>query len=223
MRLRPLTQCLIMTGLGGFVLLTASAAPITYNISLNTAPLAGHLAGPFALNFQLTDGSGTNDANNTVTLSGFQFGVGGSATGTPTRVGGVTGTLASSVTLTDSSFFNSFTQPFVPGSRLSFTALVTTNVDAGPQPDEFSFAILDRTGIELPTAGPFDVFALIDINSTTAPTVRTFASDPSRIPAGGGPVITTGAAQVQAVPEPGTLVLLGCGLVLFGTRARKNR
>lgn len=223
MRILSVSRWLMTAGICSLAVLTANAAPITYNISLNTAPLAGHPAGPFSLNFQLTDGSGSNDANNTVTLSGFQFGPGGSAAGSAMRAGGVTGSLTSTVTLTDSAFLNSFTQQFAPGNRLSFMALVTTNVDAGPQPDEFSFAILDRTGVELPTISSFfDVFATIDINSPTNATVRTFASDPSRIPAGGGSPITTGATQVQVVPEPASAILLFCGFLLLSMRARRN-
>jgi len=223
MRKQLMMRGLTIAGVSGLLAFTASAAAINYNINLNTAPLIAHAAGPFSLNFQLTDGSGTNDANNTVTLSGFQFGTGGSAVGSPTRVGGATGTLGSTVTLTDSAFLNSFTQQFTPGNRLSFMAQVTTNVDAGPQPDEFSFAILDRTGTELPTASSFfDVFVTIDIDSPTSPTVWTFGSDATRIPAGGGPPITIGAAQVQAVPEPAAGLLLGCGLLLFSTLSRKK-
>lgn len=209
------TQLMLAAGILFALALTMSGAPVTYSFGLNTAPLAGHPAGPFSLNFQLTDGSGALDSNNMVTLSSFQFGAGGSAMGAPTVAGGATGSVGGSVILTDSSFLNSFTQQFTPGSRLTFQAQVTTNIDSGPQPDQFSFAILDRTGVELPTTSSFfDVFATIDIDSTTNPTVRTAASDPTRIPAAGGAPITTGPAQVQAVPEPGTAVLLIVGLLI---------
>src|SRR5207245_11083515 len=99
----------------GLALLLLSAslcrAGIVYNVSLNTSPLIGHAAGPFSLGFQFNDGIGTGDANNTAVLSAFQFGVGGSAAGVPTLFGGATGSLASGVTLTDSSFFYAFIQP----------------------------------------------------------------------------------------------------------------
>src|SRR5262249_21463960 len=53
------------------VLPTAQSAFATLDtlITINTAPLIGHAAGPFSLDFELIDGSGTSDANNTVTLS----------------------------------------------------------------------------------------------------------------------------------------------------------
>jgi len=63
----------------------------------------------FSLDFQLTDGSGTGDANNTVILSDFGFG-GGTAVGNPNLTGGATGDLASTVTLTDTAFLNDFFQ-----------------------------------------------------------------------------------------------------------------
>src|SRR5438067_1451243 len=92
-------------------------AAAIYDFSLDTSPLIGHAAGPFSLAFQFNDGSGAGDANNTAILSAFQFGA-GSATGAPTLFGGATGSLSSLVTLTDSSFFNAFTQTFNPGNLL---------------------------------------------------------------------------------------------------------
>src|SRR2546427_13289286 len=90
------------------------ASIIGYDISMNTSPLIGHAAAPFSLAFQFTDGSGAGDANNSIVLSNFLFGIGGSAVGSPTLFGDATGSLASGITLTDSSFFNAFTQQFTP-------------------------------------------------------------------------------------------------------------
>lgn len=86
-------------------LTNTSASTVFGPISVaNTAPLAG-LAGPFAVAFQLTDGSG----------------LGGSAGGCPancTTTGGASGDMTGAVTLTDSSFFNSFAERFTEGSTL---------------------------------------------------------------------------------------------------------
>lgn len=208
--------------LGVLTASTGRAATIQYLISLNTSSLVGNAAGPFSLNFQLNDGSGSGDGNNTATLTGFNFGAGGSATGSPVLSGGASGSLATTVTLTDSAFLNSFTQRFNPGASLSFLASLSNNVDAGPQPDQFSFAIFDSAGFELPTLNPaFDAFVTIDLSSAN-PTVRAFASDPSRLPVAGGTAITTGAVTAQVVPEPGTLALLGGGLLLVAAAARRR-
>jgi hypothetical protein len=207
----------------------AAEANVAYTITLDTAPLIGHAAGPFSLDFQLTDGSGTGDGNNTATLSHFLFGS-GSAVGSPTLTGAASGNLSAGVTLTDTGFLNEFTQGFTPGSRLSFTLDLTTNVD-GLTPDEFSLAILDNTGAELPTLSfgslGIDVFTLIDIDSAH-PAVQTYASDATRSPAGGGSGIAlaepTATPVSSNVPLPGTLALMVTGLgVLGGWRKRRVR
>jgi hypothetical protein len=192
---------------------TVAHADVIYNISMNTAPLLGHPAGPFSLEFQFNDGSGTADSNNTAVLNNFLFN-GGTPVGGPTITGGVAGNLTSGITLTDSSFFNQFIQGFTPGSALSFLLSLSTNVDTGITPDQFSFAILDKTGTEIPTLAPsfFDVFVQIDI-TTANPPVQAFATNASRTPAGGGPPINIGAPTVSAVPEPSTFMLLSSGLV----------
>jgi hypothetical protein len=206
------TTILIRVALAGTAaLLSAQAlrADLIEQITLTTAPLIGAAAGPFSLDFQLNGGNG-----NTATLSGFTFGAGGAASGTPTLTGGATGDLSSSVTLTETGFLNEFTQTFTPGSQLTFQLDLTTKTSSMGFPDEFAFAILDHTGADLPTTGPFDVFT--DVLITPSPTVSTYGSDPSRAPAGGGGPLNIGppitATPSSAVPEPAALGLLAAGL-----------
>src|SRR5689334_4536680 len=92
------------------------AAQEKVHVTLNTSALQTATTGPYTLDFQFTDGSGTGDANNTIALSTFLFGSGGCASGTPTLAGGAAGSLASGFTLTDSSFFNEASQGFTPGT-----------------------------------------------------------------------------------------------------------
>src|SRR5580700_3551787 len=73
----------------------SSIADPAYTVSLTTNPLIGDSAGPFSVAFQLIDGSGAGDGNNTVILSGFHFGATGDATGTPILIGGASGSLLS--------------------------------------------------------------------------------------------------------------------------------
>ena len=199
--------------------LNASVAQggVVYDISMNTEPLIGHAAGPFSLEFQLNDGSATGDGNNTANLTGFLF-EGGTAVGSPTLTGGVSGNLTSGITLTDSGFFNQFIQSFMPGSSLSFRLSLSTNVDSGGTPDQFSFAILDKTGAELPTLAPsfFDVLAYIDIDSTD-PSIRTFGTDTSRLPSGGGSSIDISGPIATTVntPEPASFILLSMPVVVL--------
>src|ERR1700758_962347 len=90
----------------------AHAGIITGTVSLGTVDLAG--SGTFELVFVLTDGSGAGDANNTVTLSNFAFGAGGSGGSVDALLtaGGATGNLTTGVTLIDSAFFNVFASTF---------------------------------------------------------------------------------------------------------------
>lgn len=205
---------------------TISYGGVIYNISMSTSPVNGHPAGPFSLEFQFNDGSGAGDANNTAILSNFLFN-GGSAVGSPTLTGGATGNLASGLTLTDSSFFNQFIQTFTPGSTLSFMLSLTTNLDGGGTPDEFTFAILDNTGTEIPTSNPnfFDVFVQIDIDSLS-PSVGTFATDANRSPTAGGlpiDIAAPAAISVSSVPEPTTFSLLAGVLgIMLAVRHRKR-
>jgi hypothetical protein len=169
------------TTLRAVVLLAALIAMITvradtsFNVLLDTSTLVGNPAGPFALDFQLNDGAGVGDGNNTATLSNFQFG-GGSASDSPTWFGGASGDLASSVVLTDTDPFNEFYQAFNPGAWLSFNVLLSTNFIFGDIPDLFSFAILDGSLMNLATQSfGSDTFLEVNIDSAT-PSIETFAS-----------------------------------------------
>ena len=111
-----------------------ASASIIFDVSLDTSPLIGDPAAPFALEFQFNDGSGLGDGNNTVVLDNFSFGAGGAATGAPSTAGGASGSVGTSVSFVDNEFFNQFVQPFTPGSLLSFRVSLSTNLDAGGTP-----------------------------------------------------------------------------------------
>jgi len=171
-------------------------SPAFVTVHLDTSALVEHPAGPFALDFQLNGGSGEDDANNTVTLFAFAFGGGRSSTAAPVVVGGASGHLGSAVTISDRVFLNTLTQGFVAGSELSFVLLRTASVDPGGTPDQFSVAILDRTGAEVPTQSGSEALIVLDLNSPN-PAVQAFASDPTRTPRGGGRPITMSTAQID--------------------------
>ncbi len=165
-------------------------------------------AGQWFLDFQFVDGDGLQ--NNTAILSNFNFGLGSGPAGTPTIMGGASGTVASSVTLTDSSFFSAFTQPIVTGgSLLSFMLTLSTNANTSGAPDRFAFSLLDASGIPVPTTGLADEFLGIDITSPLA--IMLSGSDQTRT------TLNLVAPQVHAptsVPEPAALAFLGLGLCL---------
>lgn len=216
--------------LPGLIIMAAvprvAQADAIYDVSIDTSTLIGNAAGPFSLEFQFTDGSGLGDGNNTVTLAGFNFGAGGGPVGViALGLGSVSGNLNSGATLTDSSFFNQLIQGFTPGSALSFQVDLTTNLDVGGVPDEFSFSILDNTGTEIPTldSAGFDRILFADISSAT-PALLGFASDTSRNAAASGQPIGLSAPVITSpVPEPSARWLIACGLGMLTLLARSRR
>jgi hypothetical protein len=181
-----------------------SAATTIYLVTWDTSPIQA--AGDFSLDFQFLDGDGVQ--NNTVVLSDFSFGAGGSASGAPSLLGGASGDIATTITLVDQIFFNAFTQPFTPGSLLSFTLSLTTNGTGLPAPDRFALGIIDSSGFSLPTTGLAEEFLGIDLSVPLS--ISTFGSDTTRT----GFDIAAPSVQAIAspVPEPSSILLLVTGL-----------
>jgi len=181
----------------GLMLCAASSkASITlYNFSVPTDALNANPSGaPYSLFFQLTDGSGTNDGNNTATISNF-------------NVAGP----ASPIVITDNTPFPSDTESFTPntspGSLLTFTLSITNNADAGPTPDEFSFFILDGTSSPITTTDTLGgASAVIDLVGGSSPSVITFNGTGTY--AGVDPSVST--------PEPSSVVALTTAFLAVG-------
>ena len=192
-------------------------AGIVFTISVDTIALIGHPAGPFYIEFQLNDGSGTGNASNTAVIGSFDF-AGGAPVSVPILIGGASGDLSSHVTIKDADFLNEFIQEFLPGPLLTFNVDLTTFAEPGPQPDQFSFAILDCNLIEIPTGGPADALLLADIRDPTVP--RSFASDTSRASACGGGPLTVRVLQ-PAVAEPQTLLLVAVAIAAWWLLRRR--
>lgn len=188
----------------GFLLLLGSGTALAdeiVNISVNTSPLTASSAGPFTLQFQLTDGSGgvVADGNNTVTISNFNFG-GGSGPSGP-------------ISLTDNSFLVFSNSGFIPGSSLSFVVDLTTNLDL-LAPDEFSFFILTNDPINNPLT-TIDVggsLALVDLGTSH---IQSFVGT------GAFAGVDATAALATPTPEPSSLLLLGTGLLVLVLLSRR--
>lgn len=183
----------------------------TVNVTVNTSGLPATPGSEIV--FVLTDGSGLNDANNTATLSGFGLGGGlAGAVDTLSTMGGATGNLSSGVALIDSSFSNVFAQFFTSGAQLSFLLDLTTKVDAGLTPDQFSMYIYDpSTNSIATTSDPTGLNSLLTINlDSSNPTIFNYDS-----------ALVSATAPVTPTPEPATLLLLGSGLISLGLLRRR--
>ncbi len=173
-----------------------------FQVSLNTTPLVGHLAEPFAIFFSLVDGSGTGDGNSTVTLSDFAFGGGGAPFEPASNGPGTTGDLTSSVTVNDSDpVSNDFSQEFTQGTQFAFRLSVDA---AGSDGDTFLFGIVDSSGNLIPTLDPLGENVLLRaIIGPSGIGFSTFATDASQDTASfQQPPIDMGAPVVT--PEPST-------------------
>jgi hypothetical protein len=200
----------------GFTLAGASlwAASIStdgsFNVSLDTSALAGTTE---TLAFSLTEGDAIFE--NTVTLSDFDFG-GGSPSGTPSYVGsGVSGDLASTVTLEDTDFLELFSQTFEVGSSLSFH-LETTNSFEGGAPDGFAMYLCDAS-FDTCYSDNLNTGALLTLNLTGIPlTTSDFTVNGASAQGLTAPAVT---------PEPRSLALLlaaGLATAVSLLRPRKH-
>ena len=198
-------------------------ADSSYTFSWSTTPLVGN--GPFTLDFQFLDGSGLpiDLNNNTVSLTSFGFGTGGSASGGGTASGGASGSLSTGVTLNDTVFLNEYYENFTPGSLLSFTIDTTNVADPGGTPDLFTLAILDNMGDELPTTGPASEFLDISLAGGANPVVATFGSAPGSAYALSAPTVELQTGGPSPVPEPSSYSVLLTGLMGLGFVARRAR
>jgi len=195
---------------------TPAHADASFHVDLDTTALQASASGPFELYFQFNDGSAVGDANNVVSLSRFDFGT-GAGVGAPLLDGGASGALAIGFTLVDNSFYNAVTQSFSVGRSLGFDVTLTTQVDPGGTPDEFSFALIDGSGNLVTTTALGNALLVVDIDGAT-PAVQTFA--------GTGDYAGLGVpqiGQVGVVPEPGLPSMLGAGAAFLIWRRGANR
>jgi hypothetical protein len=193
-------------GLGALLLTVGQRSAFAddiVDVTVNTSSLG---SGNSEVFFFLT-GTGAN----TATLSAISLGGGTPASVDTANAGGsganATNGLSSTIALTDTTnFLNEFPQFFVAGTNLSFSLDLTTNV-VSPNPDQFSFAILDSSGNPIPSSDPtgFDNLLTINIDSTT-PGTNIYSNLVTLTPA-------------APVPEPSIVTLIATGLTaLAGVR-----
>lgn len=197
----------------------AGNTTVTCNVSIDTSARSGQPA-QLALDFADGDGVNGGEGNNTATVSLFS---GATLVPPAATAPNVTGTLPGAVVLTDTAFITELLQPITLGATLDFTVVLTRNFfdtppDSNLNPDNFSFLLLDSSGLPLPTTEPFGANILGFVSASgelvlvdgiqSHDSIYQFFS-------------LQGAAA--AVPAPATLTLLGVGVLAGVARLARRR
>lgn len=172
-------------------------------IMVDTSSLAGT---PASLAFDFIDGG---LPSNTVSLSNFTT---DAVIDNFSQAGSVSGTLPTSLVFTDDAFFSEHLQNITLGANIVFTLTDSGNAAVGSSfPDALSLALLDSAGNSLVTTN----------DPTGANTLFNLSIGQSN-----GLSIYTGSGfsvTVNAVPEPGAVVLYGAGIALLGWRVKDRK
>lgn len=184
---------------------SASAAPITYDVTINTSSIAG-VAG--SLDFNFSPGPLTTQA---ASLQILGLSSDGTSVGPPALTGDVSGVLPSTLTFDNGTVFNDYFEGFTYGSTLSFD--VSLYGPALSSPDGvstsgslFAFSMFSDAAGTTPalTNDTTDGFAFIVNVNPDGSTTLTDYSDQTSV----GP-------ETSATPEPGSLLLVASGLAML--------
>jgi hypothetical protein len=181
----------------------ASAAPIAYDVTVNTSPYAGTSG---YLDFQLNPSVGTSPG---AMVSITNFSPLGILQGAPELNGGASGALPTGATIINSGGFNALFQQIVFGAGFSFRVVFDGAFLTTPSPDGTTFSLnLYDDSVNAPIgladpAGNFLTGQLINGGVTLTSDAAPVGNNP-------GVRFTTAATQV---PAPAMLWLLALGFV----------
>jgi PEP-CTERM motif len=183
----------------------ASAAPITYDATVNTSSILG-TAG--SLDFNFNPGPLVTQA---ASLQILNFTSGGALAGSPTLTGDVAGALPATLTFDNGTGFNDYFEGFTFGSTLSFQVSLYGPALSSPDGTStsgstFAFSMFSDAAGTMPalTTDTTDGFAFtVDVNLDGTTTVTNFSTQTTVVPV------------TPAVPEPGTLPLIAVGIGLW--------
>ncbi len=187
----------------------ASAAPIIYHVTVNASSISG-TAG--SLDFNFNPGPFASQAASAQVLN---FASDGSLAGSPQTIGDVSNApLPAPVTFDNGSGFNDYFEGFTFGSTLTFDvslygpALSFPNGTA-TSGSVFAFSMFSDSGGTVPvlTNNPSGFALLIDVNLDGTTTVMPFSAE----------------TNVQAVPEPGSFVLVAWAVICWGYLHSRQR
>ncbi len=188
-----------------FLASAASAAPITYDVTVDTSSIAG-TAGSFDFNFN--PGPLVTQAASLQILS---FTSNGTLAGGPTLTGDVAGALPATLTFDNGTAFNDYFEGFTYGSTLSFQVSLYGPALSAP----------DGTA----TSGSTFAFSMFSDPAGTVPVLTSDTTDGFVFTTGvnldGTTTVSNSSAQTTVVPatvpvpEPGTLPLMVASIGLW--------
>jgi hypothetical protein len=183
----------------------ASAAPVAYDVTVDTSPYAGTTG---FLDFQFNPGVATSPE---ATVSITNFSPTGIVQGAPTLDGGASGALPTGAAIVNSGAFNALFQQVLFGSGFSFRIVFDGAFLTSPSTDgtTFSLNLFDDMGTTalglIDPAGSLLTIELID-GEVAQPNTG------NALPVGNSPGIRISAAANE-VPVPAMVWLLALGLV----------
>jgi hypothetical protein len=195
----------------GFTFLGAFPSNALYLVTIDTSALSRPPTAHDALIFDFIDGG---SPSNTVSISGFAS---DATLGAVSTQGDVAGTLADTVTMTDTSFFNEYFARLTLGNTISFYLNATANApDAASIPDALSIFLFDNGEgrVMFPTTDPTGANALLlfEIDGSDQGTMSVYSAP-------GGEAIVTAVGA----PEPSSLLLVGLGASALLRRRLRRR
>jgi hypothetical protein len=200
MKANRTNRCFAALSLCVALLLAQRAQADTFSITVNTSSLLGTSG---YLDFQFNPGNPPSDAAS-ATITGFT--TDGTLTAALPSIGDVSGALPGQVVINNTQVLNDYTQGLTYGSFFDVSVNLTIPTVSGTATGGSSFTLDAEDTNFNSLLGSFPAVE-IDLNPTT-----------------GQPSITNnsgGAASVLAVPEPGSLWLVGLGVAGLVARRRQ--
>jgi hypothetical protein len=200
----------------------ASAAPITYDVTVNTSSISGT---PGSLDFEFNPGPLVTQA---ASIQVLNFTSNGTLAGSPVLTGDVSGTLPATVSFDNGTAFNDYFEGLTYGSTLSaqvslFGPALSSPNGTATSGSAFAFSMFSDAAGTIPvlTTNTPEGFAFtIDVNLDGTTTVTNFSPETTVVPETApvpAPVIGVGLPTFLAIGG----VWFGAKLVCYSLTRRK--